>query len=83
MGLKAVAPDGAFYTMVNVSEFGPSLQVAEKLLEHGVITVPGSAFGTEGEGFLRISFCADESRLEEGVARMRRALSVRAGAISR
>ena len=83
VGLKAVAPDGAFYTMVNVSEYGSSLQVAEKLLEHGVITVPGSAFGTEGEGFLRISFCADESKLEEGVGRMKRALSVRAGAISR
>ena len=82
LGLKATPPDGAFYTMVNVSEYGPSMQVAEKLLEHGVITVPGSAFGTEGEGFLRISFCADESKLEEGVARMKRALSVRAGAIS-
>ena len=82
LGLKAIAPDGAFYTMVGVSEYGPSLQVAEKLLEHGVITVPGSAFGNEGEGFLRISFCADESKLEEGVARMKRAFGVRAGAIS-
>lgn len=76
LGLDAVVPDGAFYTMVNVSEHGDSLTVAEKLLEHGVITVPGSAFGSEGEGYLRISFCADEPKLEEGVARMKRALSV-------
>lgn len=76
LGLTAVVPDGAFYTMMNVSEYGPSLAVAENLLEHGVITVPGSAFGGEGEGYLRISFCADEPKLEEGVARMERALSV-------
>lgn len=76
LGLDAVVPDGAFYTMVNVSEHGNSLAVAEKLLEHGVITIPGSAFGNEGEGYLRISFCADEAQLEEGVTRMKRALSV-------
>jgi len=83
LGLRSVAPDGAFYTMVDVSEYGPSLQVAEKFLEHGVITVPGSAFGSESEGFLRISFCANESRLKEGVARMKKALNVRAGASSK
>lgn len=76
LGLDAVVPDGAFYTMVNVSEHGNSLAIAEKLLEHGVITIPGSAFGNEGEGYLRISFCADEAQLEEGVTRMKRALSV-------
>ena len=83
LGLRSVAPDGAFYTMVDVSEYGPSLQVAEKFLEHGVITVPGSAFGSESEGFLRISFCANESKLKEGVARMKKALNVRAGASSK
>jgi aspartate aminotransferase len=83
LSLRSVAPDGAFYTMVDVSDYGPSLQVAERFLEHGVITVPGSAFGSESEGFLRISFCANESKLKEGVARMKKALSVRAGASSK
>jgi aspartate/methionine/tyrosine aminotransferase len=32
-----------------------------------VITVPGAAFGSESEGFLRVSFCADYETLEEGV----------------
>ncbi|MCA1593892.1 MAG: aminotransferase class I/II-fold pyridoxal phosphate-dependent enzyme [Acidobacteria bacterium] len=72
--LRAVAPDGAFYTMVDVSNYGNSMQVAEKLLEHGVITVPGAAFGSEGEGYLRLSFCADLPVLEEGVRRMGEAL---------
>ena len=83
LGLNAVTPDGAFYTMVDVSAYGPSLEVAERLLEHGVVTVPGSAFGREGEGFLRISFCADVTKLKEGVARMKQAFVAQVGATSR
>src|SRR2546425_4123589 len=40
-------------------------EVAEALLRHGVITVPGGTFGSEAEGFLRVSFCAEESALTE------------------
>ena len=76
LGLRAVTPDGAFYTMVDVHEFGPSMKVAEALLEAGVITVPGVAFGSESEGFLRVSFCADHDTLAEGVERMRRGLKL-------
>lgn len=74
LGLRAVTPDGAFYTMVDVGEFGPSMKVAEALLEAGVITVPGAAFGSESEGFLRVSFCADHDTLAEGVQRIKRGL---------
>jgi aspartate/methionine/tyrosine aminotransferase len=74
LGLEAVTPDGAFYTMMNVSEYGASLYVAERLLEHGVITVPGGAFGRESEGALRVSFCADLPSLTEGVRRIGQAL---------
>jgi aspartate aminotransferase len=73
-GLRCVAPDGAFYTMVDVSSYGSSMKVAEAMLEAGVVTVPGSAFGEESEGFLRVSFCADLPVLAEGVARMEAAL---------
>ena len=72
--LRAVAPDGAFYTMLDVSEYGDSVKVANALLEEGVITVPGSAFGSEGKGFLRVSFCADREVMAEGVRRMKRGL---------
>jgi aspartate/methionine/tyrosine aminotransferase len=67
-------PDGAFYTMLDVSGYGSSMKVAEALLEEKVITVPGAAFGSEAEGFLRVSFCADEQRLAEGVRRIRKGL---------
>lgn len=74
LGLKAVTPEGAFYTMLDVSEFGPSMRVAEALLAARVITVPGAAFGSESEGFLRVSFCADHETLGEGVQRIKRGL---------
>lgn len=72
--LKAISPEGAFYTMVDVSRYGPSMKVAEVLLEAGVTTVPGIAFGNESEGFLRVSFCADLDTLTEGVKRIKKAL---------
>lgn len=74
LDLRAVAPEGAFYAMVDVSDYGDSMRVAETLLEHGVTSVPGAAFGAEGEGYLRISFCADEPVITEGVRRMKEAL---------
>jgi aspartate/methionine/tyrosine aminotransferase len=74
LGLSAVTPDGAFYTMVDVSAYGSSMKVAEALLAEKVITVPGAAFGSEAEGFLRVSFCADREMLDEGVRRMKKAI---------
>ena len=74
LGLRAVATEGAFYTMADVSAHGDSMSVAERFLQRRVITVPGSAFGAEGEGYLRVSFCADLPVLGEGVRRMGEAL---------
>jgi aspartate aminotransferase len=74
LGLRCVTPDGAFYTMVDVSRYGDELRVAEAGLEQGVVTIPASAFGSESDGFLRVSFCADEAKLSEGVRRLGEAL---------
>jgi aspartate aminotransferase len=73
-GLRCITPEGAFYTMVDIAGYGSSMEVAEILLEGGVVTIPGNAFGSEGEGFLRVSFCADLPVLTEGVERMNSAL---------
>jgi aspartate aminotransferase len=74
LGLRCVTPEGAFYAMVDVSRYGESLRVAEAGLDQGVVTIPASAFGSEGEGFLRISYCADEAKLTEGMRRLGEAL---------
>jgi aspartate aminotransferase len=74
LDLRCVTPEGAFYIMADVTRYGDSLRVAEAGLEQGVVTIPAAAFGSEGEGFLRISYCADEARLSEGVRRLGAAL---------
>jgi aspartate/methionine/tyrosine aminotransferase len=74
LGLRAVNPEGAFYTMLDVRDYGASMDVANALLEERVITVPGSGFGSEAEGFLRVSFCADHETLSEGVRRIKKGL---------
>ena len=74
LGLRGTSPEGAFYTMVDVRELGDDLEIAEKLLQNRVITVPGIAFGDEAKGFLRVSFCNNEERIAEGIRRMKEAL---------
>ena len=70
LGVRCVTPEGAFYAMVDISAYGDDMKVAEAGLEQGVVTIPAAAFGEESKGFLRISFCADEARLGEGVRRL-------------
>ena len=75
LGLPFVAGDGAYYVMLDVSRYGSSEQVAMRLLESKVITVPGGAFGSEGEGYLRLSYCFDRALIEEGIGRIGEGLS--------
>jgi aspartate/methionine/tyrosine aminotransferase len=74
LGLPYVQGEGAYYIMLDVSRFGPSMDTALGLLDERVITVPGSAFGSEGEGYLRISFSIDSSLIEEGIRRIAKGL---------
>lgn len=74
LGLRATAPEGAFYTMLDVRPLGDDLEIAEKCLQNRVVTVPGVAFGQEAKGFLRISFCNTEEKMAEGVRRMKEAI---------
>lgn len=54
-GMECVTPQGAFYAFPNVEN---CTEVAEKLIANGVVVVPGTAFGTGGEGHIRISYAS-------------------------
>ena len=61
-------PQGAFYFFL---DFRPlkmsSLEICEKILdEAGVGLVPGSAFGEQGEGFVRMTIAASDEDVEAG-----------------
>jgi aspartate/methionine/tyrosine aminotransferase len=80
-GLRAEPPDGAFYYFVDVSAYGESLEIAERILRNRrVVTIPGEAFGRHGRGFLRISFANSDEAIREGVTRIARELSGRSTA---
>lgn len=76
-GISCNNPQGAFYIFVNVKSLGmTSMEVAEYLLEHAkVALVPGSAFGSEGEGYLRISYACSYEDLQEAAKRIREAVA--------
>ena len=75
--LPYVKGEGAYYIMLDVSRYGASMETAKALLEERVITVPGSAFGSEGEGFLRLSFSIEAALIEEGIRRIAKGLEKR------
>jgi aspartate/methionine/tyrosine aminotransferase len=77
-GVEVIPPEGAFYGFVRLpgGMSGDSLAAATRLLEEErVLTVPGIAFGAGGEGWLRISWVADEPVLAEALTRMGRFLA--------
>jgi len=73
-GVKCEKPKGAFYAFANVSSFKLSSQeFAAMLLQKAkVATIPGSAFGSSGDGYLRISFATSQENIVEGLDRIRR-----------
>lgn len=72
MGLAPVVPTGAFYVFPSIREFGlPSFEFASRLLEEKrVAAVPGDAFSSYGEGYIRISYAYALDVLEEGLNRL-------------
>lgn len=77
--LSFVKPEGAFYIMVDIrNKIGNKTTVEtalEILKKEKVVTIPGSAFGPGGEGFLRLSFAPDPRIIREGIQRIGRFFS--------
>ena len=66
--IKIIPPQGAFYFFLDLRALKlPSVEMCEKILdEFGVGLVPGSAFGGEGEGFIRMCIAASDEDVEAG-----------------
>lgn len=72
MGLEVIRPEGAFYIFPSIKQFKmKSFDFAFKLLdEAGVAVVPGDAFSTYGEGYVRLSYASSMNVLKEGLDRL-------------
>lgn len=74
MGMDCHLPGGAFYVFPDISKFGlTSKEFATRLImEEQVAAVPGDAFGTSGEGFLRCCYATAFDQIQEACDRMER-----------
>ncbi len=75
-GFSCVTPQGAFYAFPNITGTGMSSKALEKhlLLDAGVATVAGTAFGKLGEGYLRFSYARSLEQIQEALERVRATL---------
>ncbi|MDD4910592.1 MAG: aminotransferase class I/II-fold pyridoxal phosphate-dependent enzyme [Candidatus Omnitrophica bacterium] len=71
-GLEYVEPQGAFYVFVSLKKTGlKSLEFAQGLLKKKkVAVVPGTAFGREFDGYIRMSYASSFQDLKEALRRI-------------
>ena len=72
MGYECFEPKGAFYVFPSIKKTGlSSEEFANKLLwEAKVAVVPGSSFGENGKGFVRLAYATSMENLQEAVKRI-------------
>jgi aspartate/methionine/tyrosine aminotransferase len=76
-GLSCLSPQGTFYVFPNIKGTGKSSQELADLLlyEAGVATLPGTAFGAGGQGYLRLSYANSVENIKLALERMTEVLS--------
>ncbi|MFN2185923.1 MAG: aminotransferase class I/II-fold pyridoxal phosphate-dependent enzyme, partial [Anaerolineae bacterium] len=76
-GVRCPTPRGAFYAFPNIQAFGhSSADLAELLLEEaGVAVLPGTAFGRNGAGYLRLSYANSTDNIGKALDKMTRTLA--------
>ena len=72
-GLEVEPPLGSIYVWVPVPQGKTSEGFATELLEEAAVVVaPGTGYGPNGEGYIRISLTVADDRIAEAMARIRR-----------
>ena len=78
-GFSCLMPKGAFYVFPNITGFNmSSADAAEYILEKThVVTSPGSAFGPDGEGYIRICYASKYEKIAQALQRMEQAFGTK------
>jgi LL-diaminopimelate aminotransferase len=72
-GFEVLEPKATFYVLVVCPRGYSSIEFASKLLvEAGVVATPATGFGAAGEGYVRLTLCADRARMAEAAERVKR-----------
>ena len=76
-GFRCRMPKGAFYVFPNITDTGKDARfMADYLLnEAGVAVLSGTAFGSYGEGFLRLSYANSYVNIEKALDRIAQAVA--------
>lgn len=76
-GVQCVPPRGTFFIFVDFQAYGmPDAELGRHLLRAAkVSSIPGSAFGRQGRGFLRFSIVRSREEIRNGLRRVREALA--------
>ena len=76
-GISCIKPESTFYAFANIASFGmSSWEFARHMVEnHKVAMVPGSIFGENGEGYVRISFATSSANLKEALQRIEKGVA--------
>jgi len=72
-GVSCILPKGTFYVFPNIKLTGKTSEKIydELLVKSKVAVIPGSAFGTQGEGYLRIACTVSIEKLQEAMKRIK------------
>ncbi|GIP38773.1 aminotransferase [Paenibacillus sp. J31TS4] len=75
-GWDVPTPKATMFLWAPIPDGWTSRQISREILEAaGVAVIPGDAFGTKGEGYVRIALVQPEDRLQEAVERLGRAIA--------
>jgi aspartate aminotransferase len=71
-GIRCTKPAGAFYVFPNIQALRMKSADAERALleDAGVAALSGTAFGSNGEGYLRFSYANSVDQIREGLKRL-------------
>lgn len=73
LGWKMEKPKATFYIWVPVPRGETSAAFTEKLLDKcGILVVPGSGYGTNGEGYVRFAITLPKERIAEAIGRLKK-----------
>jgi LL-diaminopimelate aminotransferase len=74
VGWQAPLPRATLYIWMPTPDGQSSVAFAADVLERtGVVITPGIGYGAHGDGFVRLSLTTPDDRLDEAIARIRRA----------
>lgn len=73
--IKCDTPSGAFYAFPDITETSlTSQEFVDRLIQNvGVAVVAGTAFGSQGEGHVRVTYATTDEDIDEGIRRMKEA----------